>query len=79
MGELAPNSNELPNSGPLHRSPRRQNAHETTGNFVWGKTGMETTATFSSSLIICRQDPNCPILILLIAYNVIYVYIYTCI
>lgn len=34
---------------------------------------------FSSSLIICRQDPNCPILILLIAYNVIYVYIYMCI
>lgn len=46
MGELAPNSNELPNSGPLHRSPRWQNAHETTGNFVWGKTGMKTTATF---------------------------------
>lgn len=75
MGELAPNSNELPNSGPLHRSQRRQNAHETSGNFVWGKTGMETTAIF----LFIRQDPNCLILILLIAYNVIYVYIYMCI
>lgn len=46
MGELALNSYELPNSGPLHRSPRWQNAHETTRNSVWGKTGMEAMAVF---------------------------------
>lgn len=46
MGQLALNSNELPNSGSLHRSPRRQNAHETTGNSVRGKAGMEAMAIF---------------------------------
>lgn len=39
MGELAPDSDELPNPGPLYRSSRWQDAHETFGNSVWGKTG----------------------------------------
>lgn len=62
MGEFSFDSNELSNSGPLHRPSRWKDADETTGNSVWGETGMETSATvYIVSLALDKTDEGFPI------------------